>query len=74
MILRPTVSKKSTWLIRFYAIAIYRLSHELYNRPFTLSRLMSEYAHRITGTDIHAGAQIASPFFVIMQPVLRNSY
>ena len=28
------------------------------------SRLMSEYAHRITGTDIHAGAQIASPFFI----------
>ena len=25
---------------------------------------MSEYAHRITGTDIHAGAEIASPFFV----------
>ena len=25
---------------------------------------MSEYAHRITGTDIHAGATIASPFFV----------
>jgi serine O-acetyltransferase len=28
------------------------------------SRLMSEYAHRITGTDIHAGATIASPFFI----------
>jgi serine O-acetyltransferase len=28
------------------------------------SRLMSEYAHRITGTDIHAGASIASPFFI----------
>ena len=40
----------------FYAIAIYRLSHELY--------LLSEYAHRITGTDIHAGATIASPFFI----------
>ena len=25
---------------------------------------MSEYAHRITGTDIHAGATIASPFFI----------
>ena len=25
---------------------------------------MSEYAHRITGTDIHAGADIASPFFI----------
>ncbi|GIZ10457.1 serine O-acetyltransferase EpsC [Flavobacterium sp. UMI-01] len=49
----------------FYAIAIYRLSHELYNLDLLLfSRLMSEYAHQITGTDIHAGAQIASPFFI----------
>jgi serine O-acetyltransferase len=49
----------------FYAIAIYRLSHELYLLDLLLfSRLMSEYAHRITGTDIHAGAEIASPFFV----------
>lgn len=49
----------------FYAIAIYRLSHELYLlNMLLLSRLMSEYAHRITGTDIHAGATIASPFFI----------
>ena len=49
----------------FYAIAIYRLSHELYLLDLLLfSRLMSEYAHRITGTDIHAGASIASPFFI----------
>ena len=49
----------------FYAIAIYRLSHELYSLDLLLfSRLMSEYAHRITGTDIHAGATIATPFFI----------
>ena len=49
----------------FYAIAIYRLSHELYLLDMLLfSRLMSEYAHRITGTDIHAGAEIDSPFFI----------
>lgn len=49
----------------FYAIAIYRLSHELYELDMLLfSRLMSEYAHRITGTDIHAGAKIDSPFFI----------
>lgn len=49
----------------FYAIAIYRLSHVLYELDLLLfSRLMSEYAHKITGTDIHAGAQIASPFFI----------
>ena len=49
----------------FYAIAIYRLSHELYVLDLLLfSRLMSEYAHRITGTDIHAGASIDSPIFI----------
>lgn len=49
----------------FYAIAIYRLSHELYLLDMPLfSRLMSEYAHKITGTDIHAGASIDSPFFI----------
>ncbi len=49
----------------FYAIAIYRLSHELYLlNMLLLSRLMSEYAHHTTGTDIHAGATIASPFFI----------
>lgn len=49
----------------FYAIAIYRLSHELYLLDLLLfSRLMSEYAHQITGTDIHAGATIDSPFFI----------
>lgn len=49
----------------FYAIAIYRLSHELFLLDMLLfSRLMSEYAHQITGTDIHAGAKIASPFFI----------
>ncbi|WP_339920969.1 serine O-acetyltransferase EpsC [uncultured Flavobacterium sp.] len=49
----------------FYAIAIYRLSHELYVLDLLLfSRLMSEYAHRITGTDIHAGAKIDSPIFI----------
>ena len=49
----------------FYAIAIYRLSHELelLSMPI-LPRMMSEYAHGITGTDIHPGAIIGSPFFI----------
>jgi len=49
----------------FYAIAIYRLSHELYklNVP-TIPRMMSEYTHGITGTDIHPGAQIGDSFFI----------
>ena len=49
----------------FYAIAIYRLSHELelLSVPI-LPRMMSEYAHGVTGTDIHPGADIGSPFFI----------
>lgn len=49
----------------FFAIAIYRLSHELYKFGFPLvPRLMSECAHRLTGTDINPGAQIGVPFFI----------
>lgn len=49
----------------FYAIAIYRFSHELYllNTPL-IPRLMSEYAHSKTGTDIHPGATIGKSFFI----------
>lgn len=49
----------------FYAIAIYRLSHELFqlNVPI-IPRMMSEYAHGITGTDIHPGAEIGDSFFI----------
>jgi len=49
----------------FYAIAIYRLSHELYKFGLPLvPRLMAEFAHRLTGTDINPGAQIGVPFFI----------
>ena len=43
----------------FYAVAQYRLAHQLYlqNVPF-LPRLITEYAHEVTGIDIHPGAQI----------------
>lgn len=49
----------------FYAISIYRFSHELYllNIPL-IPRLMSEYAHRLTGVDIHPGATIGDSFFI----------
>jgi len=49
----------------FYAIAIYRFSHELLllNTPL-IPRLMSEYAHGKTGTDIHPGATIGRSFFI----------
>ncbi len=49
----------------FYAIAVYRLAHELYNLnvPF-IPRIMSEYAHSRTGIDIHPGARIGENFFI----------
>lgn len=49
----------------FYAIAVYRLSREFHLQQMPLiPRIMSEYAHRITGIDIHPGASIGSPFFI----------
>lgn len=49
----------------FYAIAVYRLSHEFYNMGLPLvPRLMTECAHKITGTDINPGAQIGDSFFI----------
>ncbi|MEB8329155.1 serine acetyltransferase [Flavobacteriaceae bacterium KMM 6897] len=49
----------------FYAIAIYRLAHELYEEGFPMvPRLMTEYAHRQTGVDINPGAQIGDSFFI----------
>jgi serine O-acetyltransferase len=49
----------------FYAIAIYRLAHELYKIKFPLvPRLMTEYAHGKTGVDINPGARIGKSFFI----------
>ena len=47
------------------AIAVYRLAHELWllEVPF-VPRMMTEYAHRITGIDIHPGATIGSDVFI----------
>lgn len=49
----------------FYAIAVYRLSHELYQLkvPY-LPRMISEFAHSRTGIDIHPGAVIGDHFFI----------
>lgn len=49
----------------FYAIAIYRLCHELLKFGLPLvPRLMTEYAHRLTGADINPGAIIGESFFI----------
>ena len=49
----------------FKAIMIYRLAHELYVVGIPLiPRIMTEYAHQLTGIDIHPAANIDSPFFI----------
>jgi len=47
------------------AITNYRLAHELYllGVPF-IPRMITEYAHSITGIDIHPGAKIGETFFI----------
>jgi len=48
-----------------FAIAIYRVAHELYHLDIPLvPRIMTEYAHRSTGIDIHPGAHIGDSFFI----------
>jgi serine O-acetyltransferase len=47
------------------AIAIYRIAHELHLQGVPLlPRIMTEYAHGITGIDIHPGATIGRNFFI----------
>jgi serine O-acetyltransferase len=47
------------------AIMVHRLAHELYaQRIPLLPRIMSEYAHALTGIDIHPGATIGRDFFI----------
>jgi serine O-acetyltransferase len=49
----------------FYAISIYRLSHQLHLLKVPIiPRMMSEYVHGTTGIDIHPGATIGDSFFV----------
>jgi serine O-acetyltransferase len=49
----------------FYAIIVNRLAHELYKLSVPLiPRIMTEYAHSVTGIDIHPGATIGKYFFI----------
>ena len=49
----------------FIAISSYRLAHVLYlERVPLIPRVMTEYAHRLTGIDIHPGATIGDYFFI----------
>ncbi len=64
----PSASNKDEIIFSFpgiFAVTIHRLAHELYLRSVPLiPRIMSEYAHSITGIDIHPGAIIGSYFFI----------
>lgn len=48
-----------------FAIMVYRIAHQLFQQEVPLiPRIMSEYAHSVTGIDIHPGAQIGESFFI----------
>jgi serine O-acetyltransferase len=47
------------------ALSIHRIAHELYRAGVPLlPRVMAEYAHQMTGIDIHPGATIGNYFFI----------
>lgn len=47
------------------AVCIHRIAHELYKLNVKIiPRIMSEYAHELTGIDIHPGASIGHSFFI----------
>jgi serine O-acetyltransferase len=47
------------------AVSTLRIAHELYLQDVPLiPRMMSEWAHRLTGIDIHPGATIGERFFI----------
>ncbi len=47
------------------AISVYRLAHEVWELGVPLlPRMMTEYAHTVSGIDIHPGARIGKSFFI----------
>lgn len=48
-----------------FAITVYRIAHELFLLKVPMiPRIMTEYAHGLTGIDIHPGATIGKYFFI----------
>lgn len=48
-----------------FAITVYRVAHQLHEQGIPLMpRIMTEYAHSVTGIDIHPGAHIGESFFI----------
>ncbi|MDR0233348.1 MAG: serine acetyltransferase [Zoogloeaceae bacterium] len=64
----PAAYSKAEIIISYpgvYAGMVYRIAHELYLLSVPLiPRIMSEYAHSVTGIDIHPGAVIGKYFFM----------
>jgi serine O-acetyltransferase len=48
-----------------FAVSVYRMAHQLWEqRVPCLPRIITEYAHSVTGIDIHPGAHIGESFFI----------
>ena len=48
-----------------FAVTVYRIAHELHLLGVKLiPRIMTEYAHNLTGVDIHPAARIGKSFFI----------
>ena len=64
----PAASGKDEVIFSYpglFAITVYRLAHELYVLKVPMiPRIMTEYAHSITGIDIHPGATVGKYFFI----------
>lgn len=49
----------------FFAVSVFRIAHFLHQNDVPLlPRMMTEYAHSLTGIDIHPGAKIGGSFFM----------
>lgn len=64
----PAASNKDEIIYAYpglFTITTYRLAHVLYEQKVPLlPRIMTEYAHNLTGIDIHPGATIGKYFFI----------
>ncbi len=48
-----------------FAVTVYRIAHQILTQGLPLMpRIMTEYAHSLTGIDIHPGAHIGESFFI----------
>ena len=64
----PAAANKDEIILSYpgmLAITVYRMAHELFILSVPLiPRTMTEYAHSVTGIDIHPGASIGKYFFI----------